>query len=164
MISDGEFEEHGTDPAPVRGSGTLAIEAEGLYVRSETVQMGLVLTLGGLLASLAMIGAVIATMGALDEHGLISDGDSLKPAVAAGMVALVGTFLLTTSLLRRVLPLRQLDRLIPYQSIASATLEGPCLVVVSTADGCLGRITFRSPEATSLFDTLQQHLGARASS
>jgi hypothetical protein len=159
MMAEGQFERVGADPAPVEGRGSLGIEAEGVHVQAETINTRMVVALSALAAALVMVVAVFTSLRALDHFDLVTDGDSLKPVVAAGIVGFVGTFLISNATLRRILPRRRLEHLIPFRCVASASLETQRLVLVSTSEKCLGRITLASPHAEALLADLRRLQG-----
>lgn len=159
-MHEGTFERGGRDAALLVGPGRIEVTPAGVRMQGMAVRSSLATVLAALAGGIAMLGAVVAAFAVLDRYELISDGDSLKPAVAAGMAALVGTFLGTKAVLVRLLPPRRFDHVVAYRYFVWAVAQSGALHLSCSAPECTGRIAFRAPDASGLAEAIKRAKGA----
>jgi hypothetical protein len=159
-MHQGTFEAGGRGAALLVGRGVLEVTPAGVRMQGMAPRTSLATALAVLAGAIATIGAVVAAFAVLDRYDLISDGDSLKPAVACGMAALVGTFLGAKAVLVRLLPMRSFDQVVAYRHVVWAVARSGVLHLSCSAPECTGRMAFRASDANGLAEAIKRAKGS----
>lgn len=152
----GTFERTGRGASPLEGAGTLSIVAAGLRVEAAALRSTLATVLSGVAGAVAMVGAVVLAFAYEGELDAITDGDSLRAAVAAGLAAAMGGYFLTRALMVRVLPLRRIDRVVPFAYLVSPVVERSRILIGCSAPELAGRMAFHTERPSELLSAIER--------